>query len=733
MDKATKSVPQILKQNLFTVFNLLNLMIAVALAAVGAWKNILFIFIVLVNTAVEIIQELRAKRQIERLSLAMQPQVKVMRACGEVSLRPEELQKGDVFLLRGGDIISADAVVREGKIETNESILTGEAEPVVKQAGDRLLAGSSVVAGKCRAEASCAAAQSASARMIREVKSMRESGSELLCSIKKVTKLTSFLILPLGALLFVQAYFFRAEALSAAVVSTSAGLLGMLPKGLVLLISIGLAVGVIRLSKKNVLVRDLHSLENLAHCDIVCMDKTGTLTEGGLVLEESYTDIDETEFQRLISTYLVHTEDNNATFQAINDHFQRTSPYEVTGTTPFSSERKWSSVQLADGRTLVLGAPEKLCDRIPTEVTRLMEDGKRVVFVGLCRGAVQDVKLIAMLVLAEKLHKNAAETVRYLEAQGVTVKVISGDSALTAAAIAKCSGVRNAQRSIDTAELTDVRSAAERYTVFGRTTPQQKRDLIAAMQERGHRVAMIGDGVNDLLAMRQADCSIAMGGGSDAAKQTAQLVLLNSDFSVLRDVISEGRRVINNLTKSAGVFFIKTIYSVLLCVLCLLLDTAFPFVPIQITLIDAVIEAFPAFFMSFEPNDSKITGTFLDNAMRAALPNAAAIVLCCAVVLLAAPRFGVDHAQTGLLLYLTVGMISLQGVVKASLPLTPRHGLLCGVSVLGFACAALLFSPFLQLPFLTASGALLLLFVAVPGVVLAAVWKTPRKPTLARR
>ena len=739
MNNATKTIPQILRDNICTVFNALNLMIAVALAAVGAWKNILFIFIILINTVVGIVQEIKAKRQIERLTLLAQPVVTVLRGGEETTIRPEEIRTGDVLVLTGGSAICTDCVLQEGRLEVNESILTGESEPVVKLPGDKLLSGSSVIAGRCLAQAECGVDECFTAQMVDEVKKTKSARSELLASMKKVTKFTSFLIVPLGALLFVQAFFVRGAAVDAAVVATSAGLLGMLPKGLVLLISIGLAVGVIRLSKKNVLVRDLHSLENLAHCDVVCLDKTGTLTEGCLEVEKVYPTIDETTFQRLMATYLVHTDDNNSTFRALNERFSRTEPYAIVDATPFSSERKWSSVTLTDGRTLVLGAPEKLCRPIPPSAKALMEQGKRVLFVGICRGEVDadHVELVATIVIADKLRKNAVQTIHYFYEQGVEVKIISGDNPVAAAAVAKLCGVRNADRLLDATGLTDEQlvRAAETHTVFGRVTPEQKKVLVAALQQRGHKVAMTGDGVNDLLAMRQADCSAAMGNGSDAAKQTAQLVLLNSDFAVLRDVISEGRRVINNLTKSAGVFFIKTIYSVLLCALCLLLNTDFPFIPIQITLIDAVIEGFPAFFMSFERNDRKVEGTFLGSAMRAALPNSVAIFLCCTAIFLAVPALGVDRAQANLLMYLTVGIISPAGVVKASLPLNPLRAFLSAASVLGFFGAVLLFSSLLQLPSLGLAGARLLPLVVLPGVLLAVLWKMPvpqKKPVYGR-
>ena len=358
-----------------------------------------------------------------------------------------------------------------------------------------------------------------------------------------------------------------------------------------------------------------------------------------------------------------------------------------------------------------------------------MTQGRRVLLAAVCRSEAEIGRCMpaGMIVIGDTLRKNAADTIRYFYAQGVDVKIISGDSPAAAAAVAKQSGVRNAGRLLDAAGLTDeaLSEAAEKYTVFGRVTPRQKKVLIAALQKRGHTVAMTGDGVNDLPAMRQADCSAAMGSGSDAARQTAQLVLLDSDFAVLRDVVAEGRRVINNLTKSAGVFFIKTVYTAFLSVLCLLLNTDFPFIPIQITLMDAAIEAFPAFFMSFESSDRRVEGTFLGSALRAALPNAAAITVCCAAALLAAPALGLNHAQTNLVLYLTVGIISLVGVARASYPFNRLRGALFAVSALGFFAAVTLFSSLLQLPHLTTGGAALLAALAVPGVFLSVFLKIP--------
>ena len=731
MNNATKTISQILKDNICTVFNLLNVLIAISLCLVGAWKNVLFILIIFINTVVGIVQEIKAKRQVERLTLLSQPSVSVLRNGNEYELTPSEIQKGDILLLESGSVICADCIVSSGKLEVNEAILKGESEPAVKQIGSKLYSGSTVISGKCQAKAICDSADSFTSKMVDEVKKTRKSKSELLSSMKKVTKFTSFLIVPLGLLMFIQAYFFRNAPLDTAIISTSAGLLGMLPKGLVLLINIGLAAGVISLSKKNVLVRELHSLENLAHCDVVCLDKTGTLTEGNLTVESVQTDLDEKEFQKLMLSYIRNTDDNNSTFTAIKSYFDSSNgnSYNVVSTVPFSSERKWSSLMLQDGRTLVIGTSEKLCKSIPPEVSSIMANGKRVIFVGLDRGEfdVSTVTVIAMIVIADKIRKNARQTIKYFYNQSVDVKVISGDNPLSASATARLSGVNNADKYVDVSLLIDdeFESAAKKYTVFGRVTPEQKKRLISVMQKDGHRVAMTGDGVNDLLAMRQADCSAAMGNGSDAAKQTAQLVLLDSDFSVLKNVISEGRRVINNITKSAGVFFIKTIYSVLLYILCLLFNADFPFIPIQITLIDAVIEAFPAFLMSFEKNDKKVDNSFLNSALKSALPNSIAIFLCCTALFFAAPYLGLDAAQTSLIMYLTVGFVSLAGVVKASLPFNLFRGFLAVTSIIGFILAVLLFSSFLQPPQLSAAGAAVLPFVVIPGIVISVFFRLP--------
>lgn len=730
-NSAAKTIPQILKDNICTVFNLLNLLIALSLAAVGAWKNMLFIIVIIINTAVGIIQEIKAKRQIEKLSAMTMPKIKAMRSGKELFIPAEKLEKGDIITLESGCAVCCDCKIISGSIEVNESVLTGESEPVAKCAGGSLLSGSSVISGKCAAVVTCGNAESFAAKITYEVKNTKESGSEMLLSMKKVTKFTGFFIVPIGILMLMQSVFLRNAPIPDAVVATSAGLLGMLPKGLVLLISIGFATGVINLSKKNVLVRRLHSLENLARCDVLCLDKTGTLTEGKLTVEKVFNLTDEGEFNRLMSTYLNNTHDNNSTFTALKNHFNIENPYSTTASVPFYSDRKYSAVTLENGEIFVIGAPEKLSAEVPENIREFMTCGKRVILTGLCRGEIlpENISVTGFIVISDKVKKNAPETLKYFYSQGVDVKIISGDNPLSAVATAKVAGVRKTEQYIDMSTVNDdeIENIAEKYTVFGRVTPNQKKLLITALQNCGHKAAMTGDGVNDLLAMRRADCSIAMGTGCDAAKQTAQLVLLNSDFSVLKDVISQGRRVINNLTKSAGVFFIKTIYSVLLCVLCLLFNRDFPFIPIQITLIDAVIEAIPAFFMSFEANDKKCDEGFLSSALHAALSNGIAVFICCMALLIISGHAGIDAGQSSLLMYLSVGFISLAGVVKAGLPFNIRRGVLALTSIFAFVCAVALFSGFLQLPRLSPAGAAIFPFVLIPGFALSLLITKPEK------
>ena len=603
-------------------FDPFNVLIAVALALVGAWSNMLFILIIALNTLIGIAQEIHAKRLVDKLSLLSMPMAKVVRD-GKLSEIPVyELVEEDVTELSGGNQVCSDSVILSGAVEVNESLLTGESDPIRKAAGDHLLSGSFIISGKCRACVEHVGMENYASKIAHEAKKLRGVHSELLSSMRKVTRFTGYLIPPLGILLFLEAFYLRGDPINHAVVSTAAGLLGMLPKGLVLLISISLAVGIIALSKKKVLVQELFALETLAHVDTLCLDKTGTLTEGKMQVEEvELTDIGRSmPFDEIIGSFLHYTDDNNATFQALQAHFAQKESFAPVQNIPFSSDRKWSAIAFEEF-TFIIGAPERLAGpELGDHFEKELNAGKRILLAGITPEPVSpdkplpEIHVLASIVISDPIRPNAAETLAYFQQEGVDLKLISGDNPVTVSALAAKAGFPDAGRFIDMSSVTeeaDLEKAVQEYSIFGRVSPLQKKQIVQSLQKHGHSVAMTGDGVNDLLALREADCSIAIAEGSDAARQVSQVVLLNSDFSSLPSVLSEGRRVVNNITRVAGIFFVKTIYSVLLSIVCLLLNIPFPFVPIQITLIDLVIEGYPSFFMSFEPDSRKVSGRFL--------------------------------------------------------------------------------------------------------------------------
>lgn len=701
-EKITKTTGQIIKDNLCTLFNFLNLLIAIALVSVHAWSNLFFILVITLNTTIGIVQELKAKRLVEKISLLSMPKADVERNGTILQVDISEVCIDDILLLESGKQVCSDSVIQEGAVEVNESLLTGESDAVFKKVGDSLLSGSSIISGKCHAKVVHVGSENYASQIAREAKKAKNIHSELVLSMRKVTKFTGLLIIPLGILLFIEALLFRDNDLYSAVVTTSAGLLGMLPKGLYLLISIGLAAGVVSLSKKNVLVQDLYSLENLAHIDVLCLDKTGTLTEGKMQVEDVvlFPGISEDTVLPLIGSFLRYTDDNNATFQALNHYFALSDDCKPIQSIPFSSDRKWSAMEFSNVGTFVIGAPERLCQtELPEKLKAYMQAGKRILLAGITREPVDKVKplpqiqLMAAIAIVDPIRKNASAAIDYFRNEGVEVKIISGDNPVTVSSIAKQAGVPEAEKYIDMSIVSDEELdwIAEEYSVFGRVTPVQKQLLVKAFHKKKHTVAMTGDGVNDLLALKEADCSIAVGQGSDAARQVAQLVLLDSDFSVLRDVLMQGRRVVNNITRSAGVFFIKTIYSVLLCLICLITNTPFPFVPIQITLIDLIIEGYPSFFASFEPNSRKVTSRFLPEAIRRAAPNSISIAVCFVLYLIlncsGIIGVGGENTQANALLFLTIGTVGIMGVFKMCYPFNKLRSFLFATTGIGFYAA----------------------------------------------
>ena len=666
----------------------------------------------------------------DELSILNRPSVRIRRDGQDRKADLGELVRGDLMLLESGDQICSDAEIVEGSLEVNESLLTGESDAVVKEKGSGLLSGSFVISGKAYARVTHVGNENYAAKLAAEVKKEKRVHSELLGSMRKVTHFTSFLIVPLGILLFLEAFLLRQASVEEAVVSSAAGLLGMLPKGLVLLISVSLAAGVIRLARMKILVQNIYSLETLAHVDTLCLDKTGTITDGklqvcGIIPVQAF---EGEKMDALIRSYMAASDDNNATFQALRQSFSSEAVYEPVHKIPFSSKRKWGSVSFAGKGTIFVGAPEKLMGGLSPRIEQELEKGRRAVAIGWYSGSwentgelPEEILPLYSVILEDTIRRNAAKTLEFFHTEGVDVKIISGDHVRTVSMIAKRAGLRRWMEAVDMSvqgENPDYDRLCAKYAVFARVTPAQKKELVLALKRQGRQVAMTGDGVNDLLALREADCSIAVADGSDASRQISQIVLLDSDFTNLPQVVMEGRKVIHNVTRTAGVFFIKTIYSVLVSAFCLLFNQPFPFIPIQITLVDACIEAFPSFVTILESDTRRIQGSFLRTALSHALPYGLTVTGMIILMSLTAP-FSQAERQT--VMYLLLVLISMAAVIRSCIPFTKLRMLICGVMVAGTGCALALFPSLLELQAVTLSmglfglsgGALCLLSVLV--------------------
>ena len=728
-----KSNWQIIKDNVFTLFNLYNLIIAIALLLVGAYTNTFFFLIITINVLIGIIQEIHGKNLVKKLSILTASKTTVIRDGKAQEIEIEKVVLGDTIVLKQGDQIPSDSYVIDGEIEVNEALLTGESDLVLKGVEDKLLSGSYVVSGKCYAVVEKVGEDNFANQIISATKKHKDNNSELINSMKKVTKFTSFVIIPVGVILFIQAYFIRETVLPESVIATAAALLGMLPKGLVLLITIALESGVIKLAKKEVLVQELYSIESLAHIDTICLDKTGTITQGKMKVSEVklYDEIVLPKpFNDMMVAFVNGMDDTNSTFKAIKNHFKGDINYEKIDNVPFSSERKWSAISFKEEGSVIVGAPERLFEKsdkqMPERIVDLQKNGKRVLAIGYSKEQVKDdelpkLQVVASVILEDPLRRNAKEMLGYFKKQGVDVKIISGDNALTVSNIAKRAGLEDYESYIDLSTIStdaEIVNLVDRYSIFARVLPHQKSIIVKALQAKNHKVAMTGDGVNDVIALRESDCSITLPDASDAAKQVSQIVLLNSDFSVLKDVLMEGRRVVNNITNVARIFFIKTIYSVLLSVFCILTNTAFPFIPIQITLIDLVIEGYTSFFITFEKNQKPITGAFLSTALTNAAPFAIVIMFNIIVLTVIGNVIGIEAGTLTTMMYLLIGFVSILAVQEVCTPFTKAHVFLFTTTAIGFYVAAFLFHRLLELSSVPRQEIIITLVLAVISYLL---------------
>lgn len=713
-ENVAKSTKDIIFDNVMTLFNFLNFAIAVCLLFVGAYSNLAFLAIIIVNMSIGIFQEIHARNLVQKLSIVAKENVHVVRNGVQQEIDTKELVMEDIVIISAGEQVPSDMEVIDGKVEANEALVTGESDLIEKEIGDTLLSGSFIVSGQAYARVIHVGAENYAVKITQEAKVHKPIQSELVNSIRKVSKFTSWVIIPLGIILFVEAFWLRDAGIKTSVVASAAALLGMLPKGLVLLISIALTTGVIKLAKKRILVQDMYSIETLAHVDTLCLDKTGTITEGkmkvqkAIILHDKYEEL----FPQIIGSYLSESTDNNITMQAIRDHYEVSNRFGAKEVLAFSSERKWGAIEFPEIGTVYLGAPERLVDdsRLPEAVFTAQENGYRVLMLAIAeQQPLNETKMpylepLAILEIDDPIRQNAKETLAYLKEEGIDLKVISGDNPVTVSNIARRAGLPGYESYIDLSTKTteaEVREAVQQYTVFGRVSPQQKRTIVRELKDTEHVVAMTGDGVNDVLALREADCSIAMAEGDGATRQISNLVLLDSDFTTLPDVLFEGRRVVNNVTRVSSVFFIKTIYSFILSIICALTAIAFPFIPIQVTLIDLAIEGYPAFFLSFEGDKRKVVGKFLPTALKNASVNALLVVANIIAVYLIGQNQGFSSLDTTTLMYYLLVGISCMAVVRACLPLNPLRIFLVFSTIIGIYVAAMLFHNILEIGFLT--------------------------------
>ena len=696
VDPPSKTTKEIIHDNIFTYFNLIFAILGLLLILVGAFRDLTFLPVIILNTLIGIVQEVRAKNVLDKMTMLHAPKATVVRNGRKRVIAVEDLVIDDIVIFKAGNQICADAIVEHGEVQVNESLLTGEADEITKHKGDMLMSGSFIVSGECHARLEKVGADSYISRLTLEAKAMKDGEqSEMIRSLDKLVKCVGIAIIPIGFILFIQSFFLNDEGFRSSVTAMVAAVIGMVPEGLYLLASVALAVSAVRLAKQKVLLHDMKSIETLARVNVLCVDKTGTITENtmkvqGLRATRHYNKETMPPLKGLIGDFAHAMSRDNITMEAVQAYFQKSTGRKAQKITSFSSEYKYSSATFEES-SYVLGAPEfVLRDDYPAyeeEIEKEASKGYRVLVFGRAlRGKVTP---LAYIMLANPIRKEAPQTFAYFEEQGVEVKVISGDNPVTVSEVAKKAGIAGADDFVDAATLTteeEIRQAVQKYTVFGRVTPSQKRQFVKALKSAGHTVAMTGDGVNDVLALKDADCSIAMASGSDAAAQASQLVLLESDFSCMPSVVLEGRRVVNNIQRSASLFLVKNMFSFLLAIFSAVFMITYPLEPSQVSLISMFTIGVPAFFLALEPNKSMIKGHFLTNVFLKALPAALTDVLAVGALVVFGETFGVNATDISTAATMLLAIVGFMILYRISRPMNKIR-----VAVLLLCICALLF------------------------------------------
>lgn len=677
VDDQFKTNKQIIRENVFTYFNLIFLVLSILLVVVGAYKDLTFLPVIILNTVIGIVQEIRAKKILSKLNVMNATDIGALRNGKEEQVPIEKLVKGDIVLLKTGDQIPADGQVIKGNIRVNESLLTGESDEITKEVGDELMSGSFVVSGNAYMQLEKVGKESYISKLTIKAKAMGNSEqSEMVRSINKLIKWVGIIIIPLGIALFSMSFFVNKMSLYRSIVSMEAAIIGMIPEGLYLLTTIALALSAVRLARKQVMLHDMKSVETLARVNVLCVDKTGTITEPKMSVEKAVPSKNyQGDLDKVIGDFAQNMPADNATMKAVHSFFTQNTGQKASSILPFTSVNKYSGVVFND-HTLLIGAPEMVLrdqfDEYQAEFEKYAKTGYRVLIVADYPGVLTEddskltkpVEVYGYILLTNPIRKEAKATFEYFAKQGVAIKVISGDNPVTVSRVAQQAGIQNSDAYIDASEIPEngYEEAVQKYSVFGRVKPEQKRKFVKALQKQGNTVAMTGDGVNDILAMKTADCSIAMASGNSAAVQASQVVLLDSNFARMPKVVNEGRRVVNNIQRSASLFLVKNIFSFLMAIFSLVMVINYPLQPSQITLISAFTIGLPSFLLALESNHNRIRGQFIPNILSRAIPGGLTDMLAVSILVVAGGYIALDHNDVGTtatLLLVAVGMMVL--------------------------------------------------------------------------
>ncbi len=666
---STKSIPKIISDNLFTIFNLLNLILAISIVLVNSYENLLFLCIIFCNTIISIVQEINSKRKIDKLKLISTVEIKVIRDGIIQKVNINEVVLDDIIIFNSGDQIITDSIILDGEVEVNESYITGEEDNIYKKKGDILHSGSYIVSGTCKAKVEHIGKDNYIYSISDETKKIKKVKSEIITSLNKIIKIATFIVIPLGLILLYKELNIYGNVRSA-VISTVAAVIGMIPEGLVLLTSTVLTVSVIRLAKKKVLVQNLFCIETLARVDTICLDKTGTITENKMTVNDIIpVDSQKNDIEEALHIISNFSTDENSTIEAIKEKYKNEdNNYKILNITPFNSKRKWSGVSIDKIGSYIIGSPEfVLKENIGKyDIDKFLKENRVIVLVHSKdiiknKRLPDNFKVMGFILLKNKIRKNAKEMVNYFKEQNVDIKVISGDNPITVSEIAKLVDIENYDKYIDASLLKtkeDMEDAIKKYTIFGRVTPKQKQELIKILKRQGHIVAMTGDGVNDALALQESDCAITVATASNIARNISQLVLLNSDFTSIPDIVAEGRRTINNIERSATLFLTKTIYATILGILFVLIAYPYPFIPIQLTVVNAVTIGIPSFVLALEPNENLVRGKFLINVIKKALPTSLLVVLNIISIIIFSNIYNLNTQSYSTLCVIMTGIVS---------------------------------------------------------------------------